>query len=130
MFSFMSPRLWLFLGAGVLVAIGSFWAVNAWKGYVQSIRDGVVLECNTTQLEEELAFEKQKVKDLQDRERLLQSIIDNFEPEVIERVEFRDRVITEIREVEAEVSETEEGRLREELSPSTRVFLDNLMGDE
>ena len=127
MLGFMSPRLWLFAGVGIIIAIGSFWAVNAWDDFVQSIKDEVVLECNTTQLEEELAFEKQKVKDLEDRARVLQEIIDNFEPEVIERVEFRDRIITEIREVQVEVERTDEGKIREELSPTTRVFLDNLM---
>lgn len=127
MLGFMSPRLWLLAGVGIIIAIGSFWAVNAWDDFVQSIKDEVVLECNTTQLEEELAFEKQKVKDLEDRARVLQEIIDNFEPEVIERVEFRDRIITEIREVQVEVERTDEGKIREELSPTTRVFLDNLM---
>ena len=127
MLGFMSPRLWLMVGVGVFVAIGSFWAIHAWNGMIRSIKAEVALECNTTQLEEELEFERRKVADLEERERILQGIIDSYEPEVIERVEFRDRVVTEIREVESEVNATEEGRIREELSPTTRLFLDNLM---
>jgi DNA repair ATPase RecN len=130
MLGFMSPRLWLMVGVGAFVAIGSFWAIHAWNGMIRSIKAEVALECNTTQLEEELEFEKRKVADLEERERILQGIIDSYEPEVIERVEFRDRVVTEIREVESEVNSTEEGRIREELSPTTRLFLDNLMGEE
>lgn len=130
MLGFMSPRLWLMVGVGVFVAIGSFWAIHAWNGMIRSIKAEVALECNTTQLEEELEFERRKVADLEERERILQGIIDSYEPEVIERVEFRDRVVTEIREVESEVNSTEEGRIREELSPTTRLFLDNLMGEE
>ena len=130
MLGFMSPRLWLMVGVGVFVAIGSFWAIHAWNGMIRSIKAEVALECNTTQLEEELEFERRKVADLEERERILQGIIDSYEPEVIERVEFRDRVVTEIREVESEVNATEEGRIREELSPTTRLFLDNLMGEE
>ena len=130
MLGFMSPRLWLMVGVGAFVAIGSFWAIHAWNGMIRSIKAEVALECNATQLEEELEFEKRKVADLENRERILQGIIDSYEPEVIERVEFRDRVVTEIREVESEVNSTEEGRIREELSPTTRLFLDNLMGEE
>jgi DNA repair ATPase RecN len=130
MLGFMSPRLWLMVGVGAFVAIGSFWAIHAWNGMIRSIKAEVALECNATQLEEELEFEKRKVADLEERERILQGIIDSYEPEVIERVEFRDRVVTEIREVESEVNSTEEGRIREELSPTTRLFLDNLMGEE
>ena len=130
MLGFMSPRLWIMVGVGVFVAIGSFWAIHAWNGMIRSIKAEVALECNATQLEEELEFEKRKVADLEERERILQGIIDSYEPEVIERVEFRDRVVTEIREVESEVNSTEEGRIREELSPTTRLFLDNLMGEE
>ena len=130
MLGFMSPRLWLMVGVGVFVAIGSFWAIHAWNGMIRSIKAEVALECNTTQLEEELEFERRKVADLEERERILQGIIDSYEPEVIERVEFRDRVVTEIREVEADVNSTDEGRIREELSPTTRLFLDNLMGEE
>ena len=118
------------VGVGAFVAIGSFWAIHAWNGMIRSIKAEVALECNATQLEEELEFEKRKVADLEERERILQGIIDSYEPEVIERVEFRDRVVTEIREVESEVNSTEEGRIREELSPTTRLFLDNLMGEE
>jgi DNA repair ATPase RecN len=130
MLGFMSPRLWLMVGVGAFVAIGSFWAIHAWNGMIRSIKAEVALECNAKQLEEELEFEKRKVADLEERERILQGIIDSYEPEVIERVEFRDRVVTEIREVESEVNSTEEGRIREELSPTTRLFLDNLMGEE
>ena len=130
MLGFMSPRLWLMVGVGAFVAIGSFWAIHAWNGMIRSIKAEVALECNATQLEEELEFEKRKVADLEERERILQGIIDSYEPEVIERVEFRDRVVTEIREVEADVNSTDEGRIREELSPTTRLFLDNLMGEE
>ena len=130
MLGFMSPRLWLMVGVGAFVAIGSFWAIHAWNGMIRSIKAEVALECNATQLEEELEFEKRKVADLEERERILQGIIDSYEPEVIERVEFRDRVVTEIREVESEVNSTDEGRIREELSPTTRLFLDNLMGEE
>ncbi len=128
MFAMMSPKLWMAMGAAVVVGIGSLWAINAWNGMVRSIKAEVVMECNATQLEEELAFEKRKNKDLIQRAGILQDIIDNFQPQVVERVEFRDRVVTEIREVQAEVQSTEEGAIREELSPTTYLFLDNLMG--
>lgn len=128
MFAMMSPKLWMAMGAAVVVGIGSLWAINAWNGMVRSIKAEVVMECNATQLEEELAFEKRKNKDLIQRAGVLQDIIDNFQPQVVERVEFRDRVVTEIREVQAEVQSTEEGAIREELSPTTYLFLDNLMG--
>ena len=128
MFAMMSPKLWMAMGAAVVVGIGSLWAINAWNGMIRSIKAEVVMECNATQLEEELAFEKRKNKDLIQRAGVLQDIIDNFQPQVIERVEFRDRVVTEIREVQAEVQSTEEGAIREELSPTTYLFLDNLMG--
>lgn len=130
MFGLMNPRLLIMAGCGMVAIIGSVWAVNAWNGYIDSIRAEVIQQCNTTQLEEELAFEKRKVQDLQERERLLQEIVDGFEPEIIERVEFRDRVITEIREVQSQVEETNEGRIREEISPTTRLFLDNLMDQD
>ena len=128
MFAMMSPKLWMAMGAAVVVGIGSLWAINAWNGMIRSIKAEVVMECNATQLEEELAFEKRKNKDLIQRAGVLQDIIDNFQPQVVERVEFRDRVVTEIREVQAEVQSTEEGAIREELSPTTYLFLDNLMG--
>ena len=130
MFSFMNPRPWALVGVGAVVAIGSIWAIHAWNGMVQSIKAEVALECNTTQLEEELAFEKAKNEDLESRNQVLKQIIDGFEPEVIERVEFRDRVVTEIREVQAEVESTQEGKIREELSPTTRLFLDSLKEED
>lgn len=99
-------------------------AIGQWE---DSIRASVVEECNSVQLEEELAFEKRKSQDLEARNAVLQGIVDNFEPEVIERVEFRDRILTETKIIQGEVSATEEGRLREELSPTSRNILDELV---
>lgn len=113
--------------AGAVVAAG--FLLFAFNAYTNSVKASVIGECNTTQLEEELRFAQKKADDLEARTKVLQEIIDNFEPETVERIEFRDRVITEIREIEAEVQETKEGQTREEISPSTRAFLDSLMGD-
>ena len=123
MLGFMSPRLWIMVGVGVFVAIGSFWAIHAWNGMIRSIKAEVALECKATQLEEELKFEKKRVTDLQKANEALQVLLEKREVEVEVRTVYRDRIITEIKEIQSEIVSTPEGVLIETVSPTTKAFL-------
>lgn len=117
------PKWWIVVIAlGVTAALTTI-GIRAFNGYTQSIQNEVVIECNTTKLEEDLKLEQEKNRIAAERMVVLQGLLAEAEGEVVEVDVFRDRIITEIREVQAEVVQTDEGAQREELSDTTKTFL-------
>ena len=124
------PKWWIVVIAlGVTAALTTI-GIRAFNGYTQSIRNEGVIECNTERLKQDLRSEQEKNRVAIERMAILEELLAEAEGEVIEVEVFRDRIITEIREVQVEVMQTDEGALREELSDTTKTFLQALKETE
>lgn len=123
----MNPKRLMYTVGIILLIGGIFWGIRSFNTYIDDVKASVVQECNDIKLQEELEFEKRKNAELEQRAVLLQNIIDEMNKEDNVRIEYRDRVITKIKEVQSEVEKTDEGKLREEISPTSIEFMKELM---
>ena len=122
------PSWWIVAIVVAFMGTASFLGVRMFNAYTDSVRDEAIQECNTVQLEEDLAFQMRRAEDLENQLQAVQLQLSERVVE-IERVEvFKDRIVEKIREIEVEVVKEPDGALREEISPTTRVFLQELKG--
>lgn len=120
------PNWWIVAVAVAIMGALTFIGINFFNSYTNKVEDTAILECNTVQLEQELEFQRTREAEQLERIATLEKLLSEVETETIEVEVFRDRVITEIREVQVEVQAIPDGSLREELSPTTKTFLQKL----
>ena len=126
------PSKWLMIGGGVTLAgaIAGVWLL--FNTYVDNVADAAraeaIAECNTTQLEEELAAEQRKNITLLERNALLEEQAKEETVRIEEKIVYRDRIVPEIREVQKIVEATPDGKIREQVSPTTKAFLKDRAG--
>jgi hypothetical protein len=116
------PKQWIY---GILAAIVVVFSFVGWRfisEFETNVRASAIAECNEVQLEEELKRAKAAAAEAQKQADFWKGKAAEREVKTVEKLVYRDRVTKEL--IEVQVGLEGEDLIREEISPTTRKFLE------